>query len=101
MKQNRRSWLMKIGFAIAGVGLAKFKTFATTNISNNLTLKNNTMKLGAFSVSINVKDLNTSKVFYENLGFNVFAGGMNMNYLIMKNGNALIGLFQGMFEKNI
>lgn len=92
---------MKIGFAIAGVGLAKMETFATTNISNNLTLKNNTMKPGAFSVSLHVKDLNASKVFYENLGFNVFAGGMNMNYLIMKNGNALIGLFQGMFEKNI
>ncbi len=101
MKQNRRSWLMKIGFAIAGLGLAKIETFGSTDISNNLTLKNNTMKPGAFSVSLNVKDLNASKVFYENLGFNVFAGSMKMNYLIMKNGNALIGLFQGMFEKNI
>ena len=59
------------------------------------------MKLGAFSVSLNVKDLNTSKQFYEALGFNVFAGGMDKNYLIMKNENALIGLFQGMFEGNI
>jgi catechol 2,3-dioxygenase-like lactoylglutathione lyase family enzyme len=59
------------------------------------------MKLGAFSVSLSVKDINASKSFYENLGFNVFAGSLEMNYLIMKNGNALIGLFQGMFENNI
>lgn len=59
------------------------------------------MKLGAFSISLNVKDINASKLFYENLGFNVFAGAIEMNYLIMKNGNALIGLFQGMFPSNI
>lgn len=59
------------------------------------------MKLGAFSVSLNVKDLKASKQFYENLGFSVFAGEIERNYLIMKNGNALIGLFQGMFDKNI
>ncbi|WP_067148002.1 VOC family protein [Pseudotamlana agarivorans] len=59
------------------------------------------MKLGAFSISLNVKDLKTSQSFYENLGFSVFAGSLEMNYLIMKNGNALIGLFQGMFENNI
>ena len=59
------------------------------------------MELGAFSASLSVKDINKSKLFYENLGFNVFAGAIEMNYLIMKNGNALIGLFQGMFENNI
>ena len=59
------------------------------------------MKLGAFSISLNVKDLEISKQFYENLGFSVFAGSMDMNYLIMKNENILIGLFQGMFENNI
>lgn len=59
------------------------------------------MKLGAFSVSLSVKDLNISKEFYEKLGFKVFAGDLKMNYLIMKNGNTLIGLFQGMFENNI
>lgn len=58
------------------------------------------MKLGAFSVSLSVKDLNTSKEFYENLGFKVFAGDPVKNYLIMKNEKSLIGLFQGMFEKN-
>ncbi|RAJ16770.1 VOC family protein [Olleya aquimaris] len=59
------------------------------------------MKLGAFSISLAVKDLNTSKAFYENLGFSVFAGQPEKNYLIMKNGNALVGLFQGMFDNNI
>ncbi|PSR13830.1 MAG: glyoxalase [Bacteroidetes bacterium] len=59
------------------------------------------MKLGAFSVSLSVKDIKASQQFYENLGFSVFAGDLTKNYLIMKNGNALIGLFQGMFENNI
>ena len=59
------------------------------------------MKLGAFSISLAVKDLTISKEFYEKLGFTVFAGDLKMNYLIMKNGNALVGLFQGMFPKNI
>jgi predicted lactoylglutathione lyase len=59
------------------------------------------MKLGAFSISLSVKDLAVSKIFYENLGFAVFAGSMEQRYLIMKNGNALVGLFQGMFAGNI
>ena len=59
------------------------------------------MKLGAFSISLSVKDIHTSKSFYESLGFSVFAGALEKNYLIMKNGNALIGLFQGMFPNNI
>ncbi|PZD77757.1 VOC family protein [Mesonia sp. K7] len=59
------------------------------------------MKLGAFSMSLNVKDLQVSKAFYEKLGFTAFAGTEEMNYLIMKNENAIIGLFQGMFEGNI
>lgn len=58
------------------------------------------MKLGAFSVSLNVKDLQASKTFYESLGFSAFAGD-GTHYLIMKNGSALIGLFQGMFQGNI
>ncbi|MGI9530554.1 VOC family protein [Lutimonas sp.] len=59
------------------------------------------MKLGAFSISLTVKDISVSKEFYEYLGFTVFAGDIEKKYLIMKNGNSLIGLFQGMFEKNI
>jgi len=59
------------------------------------------IKLGAFSMSLNVKDLEKSKEFYTKLGFKVFGGDLEQNYLIMKNENALIGLFQGMFEGNI
>lgn len=59
------------------------------------------MKLGAFSVSLSVKDLKVSKQFYENFGFTVFAGDLEKNYLIMKNENTLIGLFQGMFNTNM
>jgi len=59
------------------------------------------MKLGAFSISLNVADLRASKEFYQTLGFSVFAGSEERNYLIMKNGQTLIGLFQGMFENNI
>ncbi|WP_299222078.1 VOC family protein [uncultured Aquimarina sp.] len=59
------------------------------------------MKLGAFSISLSVKDIHVSKEFYENLGFDVFAGDIEKNYLIMKNENNLVGLFQGMFENNI
>ncbi len=59
------------------------------------------MNLGAFSISLSVRDLQASRAFYENLGFSKFAGEEERNYLIMKNGNALIGLFQGMFTHNI
>lgn len=59
------------------------------------------MKLGAFSASLSVKDIHASKAFYEALGFQVFAGDIEKNYLIMKNEASLIGLFQGMFENNI
>lgn len=59
------------------------------------------MELGAFSVSLAVKDIEESKLFYEKLGFKVFAGDQSQNWLIMKNGDHVIGLFQGMFDKNI
>ncbi|WNJ17398.1 VOC family protein [Pontibacter sp. G13] len=59
------------------------------------------MKLGAFSLSLTVKDIHVSKQFYETLGFEVFAGDIERHYLIMKCDDTLIGLFQGMFEQNI
>ena len=59
------------------------------------------MELGAFSVSLAVKDIEASKVFYEKLGFSVFGGDQAQHWLIVKNGDHVIGLFQGMFEKNI
>lgn len=59
------------------------------------------MKLGAFSISLAVKDIQKSKEFYENLGFAKLGGDINQKWLILKNGNAIIGLFEGMFENNI
>ena len=59
------------------------------------------MELGAFSVGLAVKDIEASKLFYEKLGFTVFGGDQSQNWLIMKNADHTIGLFQGMFEENI
>lgn len=59
------------------------------------------MELGAFSISLAVKDIHASQAFYEQLGFKVFGGDISQNWLIMKNGDHVIGLFQGMFEQNI
>jgi predicted lactoylglutathione lyase len=59
------------------------------------------MELGAFSVSLTVKDIHASKTFYEKLGFTKFGGDIEQNWLIMKNGNCVIGLFQDMFDQNI
>jgi catechol 2,3-dioxygenase-like lactoylglutathione lyase family enzyme len=59
------------------------------------------MELGAFSISLAVKDIEASKSFYEKFGFKVFAGDAAQNWLILKNGDHVIGLFQGMFEKNV
>ena len=59
------------------------------------------MKIGAFSISLSVKDLKKSMAFYETLGFKIFAGDFDKKYLIMKNEDALVGLFEGMFEGNI
>ena len=59
------------------------------------------MKLGVFSLSLAVKDLQVSKAFYENLGFEEFAGVAEQGWLILKNDSTYIGLFQGMFDKNM
>ena len=59
------------------------------------------MKLGTFSLSLTVKDIHASLAFYEKLGFTKFHGDIDQNWLILKNGNCTLGLFQGMFEKNI
>ncbi len=111
MKPNRRNWLKQTGIGLAALGLAPFEIFASSKNDNSkknkahsskkLITHTNNMKLGAFSVSLSVRDINASKQFYETLGFKVFAGGPEKKYLIMKNENALIGLFQGMFQKNM
>ena len=59
------------------------------------------MELGNFSVSLSVKDINASREFYEKLGFTAYGGDITQNWLIMKNGDTNIGLFQGMFEGNM
>jgi lactoylglutathione lyase len=59
------------------------------------------MELGNFSVSLAVKDIEASRLFYEKLDFTVFMGNQAQNWLIMKNGDHVIGLFQGMFDKNV
>ncbi|HPB53118.1 MAG TPA: VOC family protein [Saprospiraceae bacterium] len=59
------------------------------------------MKLGAFSISLTVKDIHKSKEFYEKLGFTYKGGNIDQNWMVLKNENAVIGLFQGMFDKNI
>lgn len=59
------------------------------------------MDLGAFSISLSVRDLEASRAFYEKLGFQVFGGEAAQRWLILKNGDHVIGLFQGMFEKNM
>lgn len=106
----KRSTLLILGIAASFCSGFVFKTMTTKQPDYNVAvkqagastnIKRENMKLGAFSVSLSVKDLVTSKKFYEALGFTVFGGGLKMNYLIMKNDSTLIGLFQGMFEGNI
>lgn len=89
-----------------GIGIWVNSVFAQKNTSSKTIVKTEEkkpvdLKLGAFSMSLSVKDLKTSKEFYEKLGFKSFGGDMKQNYLIMKNGTTLIGLFQGMFEGNM
>jgi catechol 2,3-dioxygenase-like lactoylglutathione lyase family enzyme len=77
-------------------------TPAGTNKAPNDTLGGTMpLNLGAFSVSLAVKDIHASRAFYEKLGFTVRSGNIDQNWLVMKNGDHVIGLFQGMFEKNI
>ena len=59
------------------------------------------MELGAFSISLTVKDIEASRAFYEKFGFKVFGGDASQGWLILKNGDCLIGIFKGMFEKNM
>jgi catechol 2,3-dioxygenase-like lactoylglutathione lyase family enzyme len=63
--------------------------------------KEQRMNLGAFSISLAVKDIQASKAFYEKLGFEAFHGDISQNWLILKNGEHVIGLFQGMFDRNV
>ena len=94
---NRNKLILFIGFALLLSGFSKINDPNKIEIQEE-TILNNKMKLGAFSVSLSVKDIEVSKLFYENLGFAVLGGDIDQKYLIMKNENSLIGLFQGGFD---
>jgi catechol 2,3-dioxygenase-like lactoylglutathione lyase family enzyme len=64
-------------------------------------MKEFTMQLGKFSVSLTVKDIAASRAFYEKLGFTVTGGDQAQNWLVLRNGTTTVGLFQGMFERNL
>lgn len=107
--RSSATWIIPWNLSIWVPGYSSVKSCKTTIGASDKTpfavepssLNQSIMTLGAFSVSLAVKDLRASKAFYEKLGFEPFAGSMEMNYLILKNGDTLIGLFQGMFEGNI
>ena len=95
-------FLTALGFILAiSMGFVNDPESTKPTKNENFMNTKENLKLGAFSMSLSVKDLQTSKTFYENLGFTQLGGNMDQNYLIMKNENSLIGLFQGMFEQNI
>lgn len=85
--------------AFAGLLALTFPQLSTAQ--NSEEQKGEDMKLGEFSVSLTVADIHTSKAFYEKLGFKQIGGEIEQNWVIMQNGSANIGLFQGMFEENI
>ena len=98
---------------LSGIGVSLLLGFSMNSVSDNVEkneikvldmderTNKNELSLGVFSISLNVKDVNVSKKFYEELGFVKFGGDLKMNYVIMKNDKTVIGLFQGMFENNI
>ena len=86
--------------AMQAIGAGAIPLAAQTTQPGNSKNKHN-RELGAFSISLTVKDIEASRRFYEELGFREFAGSAARNWLIMKNGDHAIGLFHGMFEKNI
>jgi lactoylglutathione lyase len=88
--------------AMQAIGATAIPLAAQTVLTKQgTTSKEQTMKLGAFSVSLAVKDIEASRQFYEKFGFKPFGGNAAQKWLILKNGDHVIGLFQGMFEKNI
>ena len=79
----------------------RFATAAVRGAQATIDREEYVVELGAFSVSLTVKDIHASKAFYEKLGFQYKGGDINQNWIVLKNGAAVIGLFQGMFEKNM
>jgi predicted enzyme related to lactoylglutathione lyase len=87
--------------AVSVTGLPGSHFFRSCGGRDSETMQEAMMELGNFSVSLAVKDIKASKLFYEKLGFAVFMGDQSKNWLILKNGDHVIGLFQGMFDKNV
>ena len=87
-------------FTLAGA-LALIAIVGATTAPSTQANEKKTMDLGNFSVSLNVKDIKASKAFYEKLDFKEVAGKLEQNWIVLQSGNARIGLFQGMFDKNI
>ena len=85
---------------LAGV-LAVIAIAGTTTTPSAETKEKKVMELGNFSVSLTVKDIKASKAFYEKLDFKEVGGKLEENWIVLQNGNARIGLFQGMFDKNL
>lgn len=88
----------KLGRALAciAIGLAGVTAYLATAATEK-----RTMEFGNFSISLNVKDIKASKAFYEKLDFKQVGGAIEQNWVVLQNGNAKIGLFQGMFERNL
>ena len=104
----KKKFLLTMGLTTSfcfGFILKSVNTIKPNEVEPGITkvkpIKIEPLKLGAFSVSLSVKDIKASQHFYENLGFSVYAGDMEKNFLIMKSGDTVIGLFYGMFEKTI
>jgi len=90
------------GILLASVlGIVQEPKDSSNTQNNNTSVEDNQMQFGNFSVSLTVKDINASKDFYEKLDFKPVGGDLKQNWLVMQNGPTTIGLFQGMFEKNI
>ncbi|HEY2017779.1 MAG TPA: VOC family protein [Bryobacteraceae bacterium] len=96
-RSTRRAAIQAIGASVIPLAAQTGKT----PVAQRGIPKEQRMELGAFSISLAVKDLEASRQFYEKFGFKPFAGDASKKWLILKNGDHVIGLFQGMFEKNI
>lgn len=94
--RSRNVYSRRAVLTAAAAAIPAFSQSKNANLAGGSNLE-----LGTFSVSLTVKDLKASQEFYQKLGFKVFAGQPSGRYLIMRNGEATLGLFQGMFEKNI
>jgi predicted enzyme related to lactoylglutathione lyase len=93
------TFLARLVGALASIAI--FAIVGTAAAQSNPASEKKPMDFGNFSVSLNVKDIKTSMAFYEKLDFKVVAGKLEQKWIVLQSGNARIGLFQGMFDKNI